>query len=130
FNDMRAGANTLALPAAHEAYSLDTAKATLTKRASEEGAVIPVSGADWAFADCEKTPFPGAPDANKVCVKGGFDPAYLYELSYTAKDPLVLGIGFAATRDIVSFFRGAAKDENNTANPIAGRVTHAIAQGI
>ncbi len=130
FSNMSAGATTQALPAAHEAYSLDTAKATLTKRASEEGAVIPVSGADWAFADCDKTPFPGAPDANKVCVKGGFDPAYLYELSYTAKDPLVLGIGFAATRDIVSFFRGAAKDEDNTANPIAGRVTHAIAQGI
>jgi len=63
-------------------------------------------------------------------VKGGFDPAYLYELSYTAKDPLALGVGFAATRDIVSFFRGAAKDENNIANPIAGRVTHVIAQGI
>jgi hypothetical protein len=130
FSDMPAGANTLSLPVAHETASLDTSKAALTKRASEEGAVIPVSGADWAFADCDKTPFPGAPDANKVCVKGGFDPAYLYELSYTAKDPLVLGIGFAATRDIVSFFRRASKDENNTANPLSGRVTHVIAQGI
>jgi hypothetical protein len=63
-------------------------------------------------------------------VKGGFDPAYLYELRYAAKDPLVLGIGFAATRDVVSFFRRAAKDDSDTANPIAGRLTHAIAQGI
>ena len=126
---MPADANTLSLPVAHETASLDTAKATLTKRASEEGAVVPISGADWAFADCGRA-FPGAPDANKVCVKGGFDPAYLYELRYTAKDPLVLGIGFAATRDVVSFFRRAAKDDGDTANPIAGRVTHAIAQGI
>src|SRR5215475_509479 len=111
FSDMPADAKTLPLPVAHETASLDTAKATLTKRASEEGAVIPVSGADWAFADCDKAPFPGVADANKLCVKGGFDPAYLYELSYTAKNPLVLGIGFAATRDIVSFFRRAAKDE-------------------
>jgi len=37
--------------------------------------------------------------------QGRFDPAYLYELTYTAKDPLVLGIGFAATRDINAFFK-------------------------
>jgi hypothetical protein len=130
FSNMPAGAKTLSLPVAHEAAGLDTAKATLTKRASEEGAVIPISGADWAFADCDKTPFPGAPDANKVCVKGGFDPEYLYELSYTAKDPLVLGVGFAATRDINAFFRRAAKDDNNQANPVAGKITRSIAQGI
>ncbi|MBO0800201.1 MAG: hypothetical protein J2P31_15380, partial [Blastocatellia bacterium] len=129
FINMPAGANTLALPVAHESASLDTTKAALTKRASEEGAVIPIAGADWAFADCGKTPFPGVPNAKKVCLKAGFDPAYLYELSYTAKDPLVLGIGFAATRDIVSFFRRSARDEDNTANPIAGRVGHTIAQG-
>ncbi len=130
FSNMASGSNTLPLPVAHEAASLDTARATLTKRASEDGAVIPIPGGDWAFADCGKTPFPGLPDANKVCVKGGFDPIYLYELSYTAKDPLALGIGFAATRDIVSFFRRAAKDENNFPNPVAGRVTHSIAQGV
>jgi len=130
FSNMPAGASTLPLPVAHEAASLDTAKATLTKRASEEGAIIPLSGSAWRFADCAKTPFPGTPDPNRVCLDGGFDPAYLYELTYTAKDPLVLGIGFAATRDIVSFFRRATKDDSGTANPVAGRMTHAIAQGI
>ena len=52
-----------------------------------------------------KTPFPGTPDPVKVCLKGGFDPAILYELTYIAKDPPVLGIGFAATRDLMSFLR-------------------------
>src|SRR5215475_9842127 len=130
FYDMPAVAKTLSLPVAHEAASMDTANAALTKRASEEGAVIPISGADWAFADCDKTPFPGTPDANKVCVKGGFDPAYLYELSYTAKDPLVLGIGFAATRDINAFFRRQPLDDSNQANPIAERIKRTIAQGV
>jgi hypothetical protein len=130
FSNMPAGATTLPLPSVHTAASLDTSKATLTKRASEEGALIPLASAGWAFADCSQTPFPGTPDAKKVCVKGGFDPAYLYELSYSAKDPLVLGIGFAATRDIVAFFRRAAKDEGGAPNPIAGRVTHALAQGV
>ena len=74
-------------------------------------------------------PFPGKPDPDKICLKNGFDPAYLYELVYTAKDPLVLGIGFAATRDLTSFFRYAAKDDTGTANPIAGRITHTLARG-
>ncbi len=129
FSNMPAGTNTLPLPVAHEAANLDTTKATLTKRASEEGAIIPIASSEWAFGDSEKTAFPGTPDGNKICLKNGFDPAYLYELSYTAKDPLVLGIGFAATRDINEFFRRTAKDENNFSNPLAGKITHAIAQG-
>ena len=130
FSNMPGGTNTLPLPVAHEAASLDPAKAALTKRTAEESAIIPLAAAAWAFADCSKVPFPGTPDPNKVCLKDGFDPAYLYELTYTAKEPLVLGIGFAATRDIVSFFHHTTKDETNNANPIAGHATHVIAQGV
>ncbi|MGH9937895.1 MAG: alpha/beta hydrolase domain-containing protein [Blastocatellia bacterium] len=130
FSNMPAGATTLPLPVAHEAASLDTTKATLTKRASEEGAVIPLASSDWAFGDCSQTAFPGAPDGDKICLKAGFDPAYLYELRYIAKDPLVLGIGFAATRDINAFFRHGAKDDSDQANPVAGKVIRVITQGI
>ena len=84
---------------------------------------------DWAFADCRTAPFPGTPDPSRICLRSGFDPSRLYELVYTAKDPLVLGIGFAATRDIVDFFRHAAADANGTANPVAGRITHSVALG-
>lgn len=41
----------------------------------------------------------------------------------------MLGIGFAATRDLNAYFRRAAQDDSNQANPLAGRITHAIAQG-
>jgi hypothetical protein len=129
FSNMPGGTTTLPLPIAHEASGLDTSKATLTKRASEVGAIIPLASHAWVFGDCSRTPFPGTPDANKICLKDGFDPAHLYELVYTAKDPLVLGIGFAATRDIVSFFRRATKDDSDQTNPISGRISHAIAQG-
>ena len=57
--------------------------------------------------------FPGTPDPSRICLEHGFDPARLYELVYTAKDPLVLGIGFAATRDIVDFFRHATADAHH-----------------
>jgi hypothetical protein len=109
--------------------TLDTSKATLTRRASETGAVIPIASADWAFADCAKTPFPGTPDPAKICLKNGFDPQYLYELVYTAKDPLVLGIGYAATRDLNSFLRYDAKDDSGAANPVSGRIKWGIAAG-
>lgn len=130
FVDMPAGTQTLALPSAHAPVDLDTGRAALTRRASEDGAVIPIAPGDWAFADCRTSPFPGMPDPTRLSVKGGFDPAYLYELAYPAKDPPVLGLGLAATRDVVSFFRYADKAEEGTGPPIRGKVAHVVAQGI
>jgi hypothetical protein len=89
----------------------------------------PVPRADWAFANCESKPWPGTPDPSRVCLKDGFRADRVYELVYTAKDPLVLGIGLAATRDIISFFRHAAKDAAGTVNPIAGAVNHVVGIG-
>jgi hypothetical protein len=88
-----------------------------------------VPRADWAFADCESTPWPGRPDSSRLCVKDGFRAGRIYELVYTAKDPLVLGVGLAATRDIVSFFRYQRADASGTPNPVAGIVDHAISIG-
>jgi hypothetical protein len=130
FVNMPAGTNTLSLPVAHTAASLDTRQAILTRRAAEDGAVFPIASSDWAFADCRTVPFPGTPDPERICLKGGFDSAYLYELTYTAKDPPVLGIGLAATRDIISFFRRESKDSSDQVNPIGGGISHVIAQGI
>ena len=130
FVDMPAGTQTLPLPSANAPVDLDTGRATLTRRAAEDGAVIPIAPGDWAFADCRKAPFPGTPDPTRLSVKGGFDPAYLYELVYTAKDPPVLGIGLAATRDVVSFFRYANGTDEGTGPPIRGKVSHVVAQGI
>jgi hypothetical protein len=121
-------------PSPYPPASLDTTKASLVSATGEsatgkkKGAVT-IPSADWAFADCSTTPFPGKPDPTRICVKNGFDPALLYELRYTVKDPLVLGIGLAATRDLGSFFRYEAADSVGTPNPVAGRITHAISEG-
>ena len=40
----------------------------------------------------------------------GFDRGAIYEFIYRARDPIVMGIGFAAIRDIVSFLRHATTD--------------------
>jgi hypothetical protein len=85
-----------------------------------------VPHSDWAFADCSSMPFPGKPDLTKLCVKGGFDPKLAYTLGFTAKNPKVLGIGFAATRDLVAFLRYDA----SAANPLAGKMRWAIGRGV
>ena len=58
------------------------------------------------------------PDPAWICLKTGFQPGRLYELIYRAKDPTVMGIGFAATRDVGAFFRDARADSRGTANPV------------
>lgn len=103
---------------------------SLTRRANETDPRQLIPASDWKFADCSASnPFPGTADGSKVCLNGGFDPRYLYELVYVAKDPKVMGVGLAALRDTVSFFRQAAADSAGTANPLAGRITHTIGQG-
>jgi hypothetical protein len=127
--------------------TLDTTQATLRTRFHETidghitaGKIVPSS--DWAFAHCDSThPFPGTPqDLNHadlpgtlpvhVCLKNGFDPTLLYELSYPVKDPYVEGVGFAAFRDLDSFFKNAAADDFGTPNPIASVVKWTVIRGV
>lgn len=134
FTEIPANTTTLPIlrggaPGTADVASLDTSKATLTRRAAEGSTVVPLRSDEWVFADCRTAPFPGKPDATMVCVKGGFNPAYLYELAYTAKDPKVQGIGFAATRDLNSYLRYGTKDDTGTPNVLTGRITRAISQG-
>ena len=109
--------------------TLDTNKAILTRQYSDDGELTPIAASDWSFGDCTTTPFPGTPDGTRICLKQGFEPDALYQVVYTAKDPLILGIGLAATRDIVSFFRYAAKDDTEAPNPVAGLVKYGIGLG-
>ena len=41
-----------------------------------------------------------------------------------------MGMGFAATRDIVSFLRRDTADATGTPNPVAGRIDHAVSLGV
>jgi hypothetical protein len=113
----------------YETASLDNTTATLTRRvhAADAREIIPPDR--WAFADCSTTPFPGVPSRTKVCLADGFDTNHIYELVYTAKNPPVLGLGFASTRDLVAFFRHAAQDDAGTPNPLAGAIQYAMAEG-
>lgn len=112
-----------------EPVTLDTAKARLFRQSSDSAASVDIAPGDWAFADCRSKPFPGTPDPHQLCLRGGFDPKQAYTLTYTGKDPKVLGTGFAAVRDLNAFLRFAKADDAGTANPLAGRVRWSILTG-
>ena len=123
-----------ATPSPYPPVTLDTTKASLVSAVSEsavgvKSGELKIASGDWAFADCSNVPFPGVADPAHICLKNGFNPALLYELQYTVKDPLVLGIGFAATRDLNSFLRYEKQDDAGTANPVAGSIRWAISEG-
>ena len=102
------------------AVSTDNSGAQLTEQVHAADAPQVVPRSDWAFADCSVKPFPGTPSATNVCLRGGFDTDHIYRLIYTAANPPLAGIGFAATRDLVSFLRYESHDAAGAANPLEG----------
>ncbi|MFO1220722.1 MAG: alpha/beta hydrolase domain-containing protein [Burkholderiaceae bacterium] len=123
-------------PLPYKPMSLDTRESKLVSRAAENqrGEVTDereIAAKDWAWARCDaQHPFPGTPDATQICLRNGFDAKRLYQVVFKAADPYVLGIGFAAWRDVAAFFKHAQTDEAGTANPLAGWVTHSITRGV
>jgi hypothetical protein len=122
-------------PIPYQPMTLDTTQASLTIIESETpegvtGITREVASADWAWAHCtEADPFPGVPDPSQICVRGGFEPDRVYQVVYTAQDPPVLGLGFAAFRDIASFFKYEAADDDGNPNPLGDGVKWILARG-
>jgi hypothetical protein len=105
----------------YPAADLDPAKARISVREKENDARSTPAGLEIKFES-----------PTKVSIKRpeGFDAGAIYELIYTAKDPKVMGLGFAATRDIVSFLRYEKGDAAGADNPLAGRIDKAIGFGL
>ena len=101
---------TLAYPAA----SLDETAATLTVKQFLNDAPTVIPPTDWEYVDETTIQLLGTP----------FQQSHIYELTYEAKDPVVLGLGLAATRDFVSFLRYETADDEGNPNPLAGDVEH------
>ena len=139
---MRAGQQSQAIyvhsnPLPYRPATLDTRQASLSTHMSEtmDGKV---SGDGAQFRpligpgrSARRTiHFRARPDPTQICLKNGFDPKLLYQVVFTAKDPLVLGIGFAAFRDVGTFFKSAKADDTGTPNPLAGGITWSISRGV
>jgi hypothetical protein len=111
----------------YPSVTLDNDNATLTKRPNRSAEGVEVPRSQWRFARWEDENV--VPDSTQLYVEGGFEPGWLYDLVYEGKDPRVTGLGLAATRDVVSFFRYGPDDEGGPANPLAGFVEHVYGYG-
>jgi hypothetical protein len=108
---------TLSYPAA----DLDPAHAKISVRQREADPRATPAGLEVKFE---------SPTRISIKRPDGFDAGAIYEFIYTAGDPKVMGLGFAATRDIVSFLRNEKADTAGTPNPVAGRIDRAIGFGL
>src|SRR5205085_8929931 len=107
-------------PLSYPAADLDPAHAKLTVRQREADPRVTPAGLEFKFDG-----------PNKITIKRpeSFDAGAIYELIYEAKDPKVMGLGFAATRDLISFLRNEAADAADSSNVLAGRIDRALAFG-
>lgn len=112
---------------AYPAAGLDNATATLTMRRYRWEDPVEVPRDQWAFARFEDGEV--IPDPRSLYVKDGIRQGWLYDLVYIGKDPKVTGLGMAAIRDIVSFFKFEEADQAGIANPLSSFVDHAYAWG-
>jgi hypothetical protein len=100
------------------AASLDPRLSRLTQRRQQGDAAVEIPTSAWEYVD-ERT-IRLMPDTTKP------QPGTLYELHYPATQPKVMGIGYAATRDVVSFLRY----DTSTANPARPGTRHVLGFGI
>ena len=117
--------------------SLDTSRAKLTRRRYPGDAREPIASDAWTFARTEGGVGLDAQGAETALVESdthihvfdGFEPGWIYELIYTARDPRPYGIGHAVVRDLVSFLRYDDADRCGGANPLGGTIDKAYAWG-
>jgi hypothetical protein len=105
--------------ASYETADTNTAHSTLTIRADEMAPRVPIPSDQWAFGKCPTGPASLKPSTTDLCLYGGFKVDKIYELIYPAKNPIVMGLGYAVTRDIGSFLRYATHDDAGNPNPLA-----------
>ncbi len=114
---------------AYPVASTDKTKARLVVRDREADERSEIPAQDWEFADAQSIRL--TPQGTK------FAPIKIYEFWYEATDAKIVGIGYAATRDLVAFLRNERHDGAGNLNPVnatsedaGASVRHTMAFGI
>ena len=97
----------------HPTVSRDSSKARLTRRRYPGDERVEIASDAWRFARVETgmgLDFQGTEQAiiesdTHIHMQADSEPGWIYELVYEGRDPLVLGLGYVAVRDLVSFLK-------------------------
>ncbi|HEV7575775.1 MAG TPA: alpha/beta hydrolase domain-containing protein [Caldimonas sp.] len=137
-----AGGTATVIPLTYPPASLtDKSEVTFTARQSwlnatgkEDYATPSVPVATWSYVtnangsvSVQFTPPAAVPTPSGATVPA--DAGTIYSFVYRAKDPIVMGVGFAAVRDLVAFLRNSTADAKGTANPLNDMKQAACASG-
>src|SRR5262245_56470933 len=114
-------ATTMQAALTYPAATLDKSQATLTVRQRLDDPPATVPDTDWEYTSSAGTAIRLLPAGTR------FLQSYVYEFTYTAKNPVVAAVGLAALRDFVSFLRYGTAVEGN---PLAGDVQHTFSYSI
>jgi len=101
--------------------SRDPSKATLTVRALQNSRRSTPPDLRWTWVSDEEI---------SIERPASFDGGAIYEFVYEAKDPIVMGLGFAAMRDVISFLRYEKHDTQGNSNPLDDGAETALSLGI
>jgi alpha/beta hydrolase family protein len=97
----------------YPAATLDKTQARLTHRVHLDDTPVEIPASGWTY---------NATGTAISLASGNFIGNDIYEFSYTAKDPTVNGLGFAAVRDWNAWLRYETQDDLGNANPMAGDI--------
>jgi hypothetical protein len=107
FDDTAAVSNA---PLTYAAASTDQAQATLTVRAKPDAPATTLPATAWRYVN---------PREIAITRAAGFDGGAIYQFTYEARDPMVMGLGLSAVRDVVAYFKSGANDASGAPNPLA-----------
>ncbi len=113
----------------HPSVSLDTNQASLTRRLYADASREVIPSDQWMFArdeggsglDGVSKQTAIVPSDTNIYLPGGFETGWIYELVYTGRNPLVLGLGHPAVRDLISFLKYDDFDDQGNPNPLGKR---------
>jgi Alpha/beta hydrolase domain len=94
--------NTMTLP--YPVGDDNPSSTQLTVRAVTGSALKVIPAADWRFTDGRHI---------EIKRPAEMDAGAIYRFEYVAKDPVVMGLGFAATRDLIAYLRKAPAAQGN-----------------
>ena len=107
----------LPMPAA----DLHEAGAMLQVRDHPNEPPTPIARQDWSFVQLDGDAAP-----HYIQLNAGFEPGRIYQLVYTARGSRLVGLGFAAVRDIVSYLKFGSAEAGN---PCVNTLDYAYAFG-
>ncbi|GAC1630857.1 MAG: alpha/beta hydrolase domain-containing protein [Candidatus Acidiferrum sp.] len=100
----------------------DDPRNSLSVRDSREAKRTIIPRSEWQFASTIDGKL--TPSDRSIHLNGGFQPGRIYEYIYAVKDPVIVGLGFAAFRDFASY----AKHDATAITPAARVIAEGISQ--